>query len=92
MLGIPADAVGIWPRYVGALVAGLSIATWIELAGWTDKGLGLAGHAAINLTMAFVLVSHLAIGPELPTVRAKLLLWFAGLMLAGLGLVEIGFL
>ena len=70
MLGAPADQAGIWPRYAGLLVAGLAAATLVEAMGWSDRGLGLAGHATINLVVAFGLVSMLVLG-AIPNTWAK---------------------
>ena len=96
ILGWPPVEMTFWPRLLGAVLAGLALATAVTLAEWPRPGLGsgfgLAGHITVNLTVAFALSAMLYIGREMPTHRGWL---FTALLAAGLGLlalVEIAFL
>jgi hypothetical protein len=92
--GLPSSQ--IWPRFAGALLMGLAVATGAQLAGWSktgvEAGLGLAGHVAINFVLSFVLLSIAIVGAPMPTRRGR---WVA-VVLAGclivLGLAEIAHL
>jgi hypothetical protein len=96
LLGWPQAGSTFWPRMLGAALAGVTLATVITLAGWTRDGLGagfgLAGHIAVNFTMAFVMASMLMLGPEHPTKRGALFTWVLSIALVLLALVEVAYL
>lgn len=89
ILGLPEDASTFWQRYLGVILAGLSVATVIGLVGWTKAGLGLAGQIAINLTAAFGLASLIVLGPAMPTWRGRIALWLGAITLLLLALFQI---
>mgnify|MGYP003498386214 CR=1 FL=1 len=95
LLGWPA-ASGYWPRLLGALLAGVAIATGADQLGWTQPGsrggVGLAGYIAINIALVFVLVSLLVVGEGLPTRRGRFFGWMSVIGFTLLALVEIGHL
>ena len=96
LLGWPQAGSTFWPRTLGGALAGVAIATLTTLAGWTRDGLGsgfgLVGHIAVNMTMAFVLISMLVMGPDHPTHRGSLFTWMISIGLVLLALVEIAYL
>ncbi len=96
ILGWPQADSTFWPRMLGAALAGVALATITTLAEWTRDGLGagfgLAGHIAVNVTMGFVLVSMLVLGPDHPTRRGAALTWALAIGLVLLALVEVAYL
>jgi hypothetical protein len=88
-LGLPSSGEPVWPRLTGALLAGIAIAVVAANQGWTRSGLGLGGLVAIDLVVAFTLVSALAFGTAAPTRRGRLFLWSLALVLALVGFVSI---
>ena len=51
----------------------------------------IGAFVAINLTVAFVLVSLLAVGGQVPTRRGRAVLWLLAIVMAALGFTEIAF-
>jgi branched-subunit amino acid permease len=96
ILGWPQAGSTFWPRMLGAALAGVTLATITTLAEWTRDGLGagfgLAGHIAINFTMAFVMGSMLMLGPDHPTRRGAALTWGLVIGLVLLALIEVAYL
>jgi branched-subunit amino acid permease len=96
ILGWPQAGSTFWPRMLGAALAGVTLATITTLAEWTRDGLGagfgLAGHIAVNFTMAFVMSSMLMLGPDHPTRRGAILTWCLVISLVLLALVEVAYL
>ena len=75
LLGLPASAAGFWPRLLGALLVGLSAATYIEGAWPGSPGLGLAGCIAVNLAAAAVVATAAVLGNGADTRRGRAALW-----------------
>jgi hypothetical protein len=74
LLGLPA-AGGFWPRLLGAVLVGLSAATYIEGAWPGSRGLGLAGCIAINLAAAALVAAVAVLGTGADTRRGRAALW-----------------
>jgi peptidoglycan/LPS O-acetylase OafA/YrhL len=91
ILGLPASPTQFWPRIAGALLAGLALANLAGLLGWTKTGIGLAGHIAVSLSVAFVLLTMLMTGTEIPTKRGRAILWTMAIGLILLSLVEVAY-
>ena len=91
ILGLPASPTQFWPRIAGALLAGLALANLAGLLGWTKTGIGLAGHIAVSLSVAFVLLTMLMTGTEIPTKRGRAILWAMAIGLIVLSLVEVAY-
>jgi hypothetical protein len=95
LLGWP-SASGFWPRIAGALLTGLAAGTAVDLAGWTQvgsrAGVGLVGHIATNIILAFVLVSLMMVGDRPASRRGRVFGWIAAALLTVLALVEIAHL
>ena len=89
LLGLAAAPDPFWPRVAGALLTGLAIAAAVESQWLPGKALGLAGHAAINLTAAAVLGGLLILGRTGALRRGRALLGLVAAALALLGLIEV---
>jgi hypothetical protein len=92
IFGLPVAGASFWPRVLGAVCLGLAAATLATDQGWTKSGLGIGGFVAINLSMAFVLLSLLIVGPPIPTRRGKIALWSIAIGTAVFGFVEIAYI
>lgn len=95
LLGWP-SASGFWPRVAGALLLGLAAGTTADLVGWTQAGpragVGLVGHIATNVILAFVLMSLMMVGDKPSSRRGRVFGWAGALWLTVLALVEIAHL
>ncbi|MCB1505950.1 MAG: ABC transporter permease [Hyphomicrobiaceae bacterium] len=88
-VGLYQPPTSFWPRLVGALLLGLSAATFIEIRLPGSKGLGLYGVIAINLTAALALLGLLIMDAGAPTRRGRGALWLCICLLVLLALAEI---
>lgn len=93
VLGLPAAAPAFWARLSGGFFLAIGIAAIASDQGWTKAGtgLGIGGFIAINLTLAFVLASLLAVGAQVPTRRGRAVLWLLVIVMAALGFTQIAF-
>ena len=95
VIGWPPVYSTFWPRLVGAVLLGLALATATTLAGWTrpgpGAGIGLAAEIVINLTVAFVLLSILILGPVHPSKRGAAITAALAVGLLALALVEVAY-
>ncbi len=87
-LGLPKGDVGLWPRLLGAVLIGLSAATFLEGQGTGPRGVGLGGLFAVNLSAAILLIVLLGLGRAAGTVRGRFILWMLLIMLLGLSALE----
>lgn len=92
-LGLPPAPAAFWPRLVGGLLLAISVAAIASDQGWMKPGtgIGIGAFVAINLTLAFVLASLLAVGGQVPTRRGRAVLWLLAIVMAALGFTEIAF-
>lgn len=91
VLGLPPAGSRLWPRLLGAVLLALAAASFIEGAGLSTRGLGLAGSLAVNLSGAIVLALHLMTGDGARTRREGVVLWSLTLLLIVLACFEIAF-
>jgi hypothetical protein len=91
VLGLPPAGSRLWPRLLGAMLVALAAASFIEGAGLSTRGLGVAGSLAVNLAAAAVLAAHLMTGDGARTRRESVLLWSLTLILIVLVSFEIAF-
>ena len=96
VIGWPPVATTFWPRLLGAVLLGLALAILPTLAGWSKDGaaagIGLAAEIVINLTVGFVLLSMLFLGPAQPTQRGAIFSAAFGCSLVLLALIEVAYL
>lgn len=90
-LGLAQTPTYFWPRMLGAVLLGMSVASVLEGSLRAKAGLGLSGSIAINLAAIFVLGSHLILARTAPTKRGRLTLWLLVIVLAALSLAEFAF-
>ncbi len=89
MLGLPPSGSTFWPRLLGAVLLGLSAATFIEGRWEGAHGLGMAGLIVINIAGAAVIALSAAFGGSAPTRRGRLAQWSIVVLLFVLALFEI---
>jgi hypothetical protein len=87
----PSDA-GFWARLVGAILIGIAVATALRDHLPAGAGLGLAGHVAINFSIAIALLIHFILGTAAPTKRGRAALAALAIGLTGLALVELAYI
>jgi hypothetical protein len=83
ILGLPAAVETFWPRLLGA--------TFVEGQLTAGKGLGLAGHVAINLAAVLAILGLLIMGRAGSTRRGRIILTLAAAALTVLALVELAY-
>ena len=75
LFGLPGRDTALWPRLLGASLAGMALAQLAEGGIAGSGGLGLAGTAVINITCAASLAVLLITNQASPTRRGRMLLW-----------------
>lgn len=87
LFGLPGRDTALWPRLLGASLAGMALAQLAEGGIAGSGGLGLAGTAVINITCAASLAVLLITNQASPTRRGRMLLWsIVGLLILLSGL------
>lgn len=91
LLGAPPAESYFYPTILGGVIFGIGIALLVERYGFEKgvRGLGLGGAIAINICGSLVLLSWLVFSPPAIPLRGSLLLWAIGLLVLGIGLVEL---
>jgi hypothetical protein len=89
ILGLPPSANSFWPRLLGAVLIGLSAATFIEGAWEGSRGIGLAGVIIINLLSAGLIALAGLFGGGATTRRGTFALSGLAVLLFVLSLFEI---
>jgi hypothetical protein len=92
ILGLPRSETVFWPRLLGALLIGLSLATFMDASVRLGHGLGLGGSFVINLTVGFVLAGllYLKQGPQ--SLRGRIILWALVAIVLTLAAVELAYI
>ena len=91
LLGLPSVQHHFYTTILGAVIAGIGLALFIELR-WGAKGvrgLGLAGAIAINLCGGGVLLVWLLFIPFEMPLRGHILLWSVAGVVLGMGILEL---
>jgi hypothetical protein len=89
LFGLPATGATLWPRLLGAVLLGLSAATYIEGAWPGSRGLGLVGCIVINLAAAASITAVTVLGGGADTRRGHAALWLLVTILVLLVFFEI---
>jgi hypothetical protein len=89
LIGLPTPTELFWARLLGGVLIGLALASLLESHFLQRRGIGLAGHIVINLTVAFTLAGLLILGQAGRTRRGKVLLSIFIAFLVVLSLVEL---
>ena len=92
MFGVPVPASNFYPTILGGLIFGIGIALLIERYGFEKqiRGLGLGGAIVINICGSLVLLGWLVLAPPAISMRGSILLWGIGILVLGIGMVELG--
>jgi len=93
LLGLPQTDQFFYPSILGAVLAGIGLALFIEanaqIGRW--RGLGLEGAISINFVGAGVLVLWLLFSRPDMEIRGLVLLWAVVIAVAGIGFLELWF-
>jgi len=90
-LGVPVSESNFYPTILGGVIFGIGVALMIERYGFEKeiRGLGLGGAISINLCGSLVLLGWLIFAPPAIPLRGSMLLWAIGILVLGIGLVEL---
>jgi hypothetical protein len=91
LLGLPTSNTVFYPSLLGAVIFGIGLALFFELAGNSRRfrGLGLGGAILINIVGSLVLICWLVFGALVIPLRGKITLWSIGLLVFFIGIAEI---
>lgn len=92
VLGLPRTDTVFWPRLLGAVLIGLSAATFMDASVRLGHGLSLGGSMVINLATGLALAAMLVLKQGGTSRRGRALLWALVAILLGLALVEIAYI
>ena len=90
-LGMPIPDSNFYPTLLGGVIFGIGIALLIERYGFDKniRGLGLGGAIAINICGSLVLLAWLIFAPPAIPLRGSIILWAIGILVLGIGLIEL---
>jgi hypothetical protein len=91
LLGLPPTDSYFYPMILGAVILGIGLALFIELAGYEKnlRGLGLGGAIAINIVGSLVLMGWLLFSSLTLPLRGWIILWVIGILVFSIGIIEI---
>lgn len=91
IFGVPQPESNFYPTILGGVIFGIGVALLIERYGFENHihGLGLGGAIAINICGSLVLLGWLIFTPPAIPLRGSILLWAVGILVLGIGLVEL---
>jgi hypothetical protein len=92
ILGVPQPDNHFYPTILGGVIFGIGVALLIERYGFENglRGLGLGGAIVINICGSLILLGWLIFAPPEIPLRGTILLWLVGLVVLGIGVVELG--
>jgi hypothetical protein len=90
-LGVPVPESNFYPTILGSVIFGIGIALLIERYGFEKqiRGLGLFRAIVINICGSLVLLAWLIFAPPSIPLRGTIILWAIGILVLGIGLVEL---
>jgi len=88
---MPATSTHFYPSLLGAVIFGIGLALFIELAGFSKhiRGLGLGGAIVINIVGSAVLICWLVFGDLAIPAKGLVILWLLGLLVLFIGIAEL---
>ena len=91
IFGVPLPESNFYPTILGGVIFGIGVALLIERYGFEKgiRGLGLGGAIAINICGSLVLLGWLIFAPPAIPLRGSIILWGIGILVLGIGLVEL---
>jgi hypothetical protein len=90
LLGLPESGNYFYALILGAVLLGIGIALFVEVKYYDKgrRGLGLDGAIIINVVASVVLVATLIFGQLNISILGLIILWFVGISVLLIGLVE----
>ncbi len=90
ILGLPKSEEDFYVLILGAVILGIGIALFIDLKYYDKgmRGLGLEGAIAINIIASVVLIIILIFGTLNISDVGLIILWFIGILVFSIGIVE----
>jgi hypothetical protein len=90
-LGLPQTNTNFYPSILGAVILGIGLALFSELAGHAKRfrGLGLGGALLINIIGSLVLIFWLVFGSLTIPLKGQIILWAVGLIVFSIGIAEL---
>lgn len=90
-LGLPETDTNFYATLLGAVIVGVGLALFSELACYERgfRGLGLGGAILINLVASIVLIGWLLFGSLPIPLKGRIVLWTVGLTVFSIGIAEI---
>jgi hypothetical protein len=90
-LGLPPTNTSFYPSLLGAVLFGIGLALFLELAGrgLRFRGLGLGGAIVINFLAVAVLFYWLLFGRLAIPAKGRIILWGVTIVVLVIGLVEL---
>jgi len=91
LLGLPGTNTLFYPTLLGAVILGIGVALFIELAGYSRcvRGLGLGGAIVINVIGSLALLVWLLFGSLNIPARGWIILWCIVIIVLGIGIAEL---
>jgi hypothetical protein len=91
-LSVPIPESYFYATILGGVIFGIGVALLVERFGSEQgvRGLGLDGAIAINLCGSLVLLGWLIFAPPAIPILGSIILWGIGILVLGIGLVELG--
>jgi hypothetical protein len=91
LLGLPQTNTNFYPSILGAVIFGIGLSLFLELAGHAKhcRGLGLGGAILINIAGSLVLILWLIFGGLAITLKGQIILWAVGLIVLSIGIAEL---
>lgn len=89
-LELPKSNNNFFPTILGAIILGIGIALFIEYKYFekTKRGLGIEGAIIINIIASSALIIFLVFGNLNISLLGSVILWFVGILVFIIGLVE----
>jgi hypothetical protein len=89
--GVPMPKSNFYATILGGVIFGIGVALLIERYGFEKqiRGLGLGGAIAINICGSLVLLGWLIFAPPAISLQGSIILWTIGILVLGIGLVEL---
>jgi hypothetical protein len=90
-LGLPQTNTNFYPSILGAVIFGIGLSLFLELAGHAKRfrGLGLGGAILINIFGSLVLFFWLISGSLTIPLKGQIILWATGLIVFSIGIAEL---
>ena len=91
IFSVPLPESNFYPTILGGVIFGIGVALLIERYGFEKgiRGLGLGGAIAINICGSLVLLGWLIFAPPAIPLLGSIILWGIGILVLGIGLLEL---